>query len=118
MLLDGTLATDSLTLGAGWVYDLVTDWPEYWHVDGTLVVQPGVVVRIGQSVGLRGQISAVGTVSQPITFTSMLDRSIGVTAPRGPSPVLDYASGSGCIEGGAFTSTSRNYTLRSLTTCG
>ncbi|PTL71956.1 hypothetical protein C1I63_03285 [Rathayibacter caricis DSM 15933] len=118
MLLDGTLATDSLTLGAGWVYDLVTDWPEYWHVDGTLVVQPGVVVRIGQSVGFRGQIAAVGTVSQPITFTSMLDRSIGITAPRGPSPVLDYASGSGCIEGGAFTSTSRNYTVRSLTTCG
>ncbi|MBX3053722.1 MAG: hypothetical protein KF753_19745, partial [Caldilineaceae bacterium] len=39
--------------------------------DVTLTVQPGVEVRLGEGVGLkvRGTLTAIGTPSQPITFT-------------------------------------------------
>jgi len=52
--------------------------------DGTLTIQPGVVVKIGQlnpsnpgAIIVSGTLNAVGTVNARITFTSLKDDSIG-----------------------------------------
>ncbi|OOB90993.1 fibronectin type III domain-containing protein [Rathayibacter sp. VKM Ac-2630] len=117
ILLARIRASDSLILGQGWVHDIVSGSVEYWKVDGTLVVQPGVVVRLAEGSFVRGTISAVGTPSQPITFTSTLDDTIGTARPSGPAPVIQDAAEGACSFVEGFTSSSVNYTVRPMPGC-
>ena len=74
---------------------------------GTLVVEPGVVVEFGPNAYLTinsgGRLSAPGTATQPITFTSMDPvgswRGLNFDGSRGSENVLSYVT----VENGGST---------------
>ena len=71
----GTIATDT-TLSAG-----------VWHVDGNLVVAPGVTLTVnpgailkvdgGRRIEIQGILHAVGTQAEPVYFTDIRDDTVG-----------------------------------------
>jgi hypothetical protein len=109
--LEGTIATTS-TLPAE---------PAAWEVDPdqlggepltvpagkTLTIAPGAVLKgakFGESCGcaisVEGALDAVGTVSEPVTFTSVNDNSVGGTTGSG-SPAPGDWEGVGSSGGGS-----------------
>ena len=47
-------------------------------VNGTLTIEPGVIIKLWYtSIGVSGSLHAVGTVDEPIVFTSLVDDTEG-----------------------------------------
>jgi len=73
--ISGLITTDT-TLSSG-----------LWHIDGSLIVEPGVTLTIdpgailkfdgGRRVEIKGVLHAVGTQAEPVYFTDIRDDSVG-----------------------------------------
>jgi hypothetical protein len=96
----GLLVGDHIWEAAGLPYYVVGD--QYTDSGSTLTVEPGVEVRFDQYLGLdvAGTLTALGTASQPITFTGTTAQpgwwegiSIAGTSDRpNEGSVLDYVT--------------------------
>jgi hypothetical protein len=70
----------------------------------TLTAQPGTIIKAeqGTRVSAEGSLDAVGTASEPVTFTSINDNSVGGTTGSGTPAPGDWegigSSGGGSID--------------------
>jgi hypothetical protein len=87
----GTLPGDE-TWGPSYAHLYVIDGTVIVPAGITLTVQPGTIVKVesGAMIDVQGNLDAVGTTADPITFTSINDNSIGGITGSGSPAVGDW----------------------------
>jgi hypothetical protein len=80
-----TIAGQTITTPTTWTSDnlyYVESWVEF---DAVLTIEPGTIVAFGPgatlTIAASGQLDAVGTIDDPITFTSAKETFSGYTIP-------------------------------------
>ena len=99
----GTISS-SATIGPDYAARYIVNCDVTVASPATLTTEPGTIVKAdqGMEISVDGTLGAVGTASEPVTFTSFNDSSVGGTTGSGSPAAGDWegirSSGGGSVD--------------------